>query len=316
MIRGIYKLLLLALVSVSVATLAAGANLNSLLSRWKDRQGSPKVLAAYMPWFGNNKHIDVGYSSHDPDVLRRQIDEASNAGIAGFTVDWYGPGRDYDDRTFSLMIQAASERNFHIAMLYNESQDGQSATEDTISDLDAAYQKYIGPQARYRDTYLTYSGRPVIFIFPKSGHTDWNRVRDHLNGWAAPPILLYKDGNSQYANAFDGFFVWVHPGKKGWAENGSDWGKDHLEDFYNKMKDKYPQKIVVAGAWPGFDDSRAKWGLNRHMDPRCGQTLDDTITAAEKFSGPNPVPFLLLETWNDYEEGTALERRNLENCSK
>jgi hypothetical protein len=72
--------------------------------------------------------------------------------------------------------------------------------------------------------------------------------------------------------------------------------------------------MVVAGAWAGFDDSRAKWGLNRHMDPRCGKTLQDTLRMAEQFSGPNPVPFLLLETWNDYEEGTALERRVLSNC--
>jgi hypothetical protein len=314
LIRFLLKSLFIGLFCGSVVALAATANLDVMLNRWKNRSGSPQVLAAYMPWFGNNKHIDVGYSSHDPDVLSRQIDEASKMGISGFTVDWYGPGREYDDRTLELMLRAASEKHFQVALLYNESQDAQAATDNTIADLDAAYKKYLGPQARYRDTYLTYQGRPVIFIFPKSGHTDWNRVREHVNGWGTPPILLYKDGNSQYANAFDGFFVWVHPGKNGWAQNGSDWGKDHLDDFYSKMKDKYSQKIVVAGAWPGFDDSRAKWGLNRRMDPRCGQTLDDTIERAEKFSGPNPVPFLLLETWNDYEEGTALERRNLENC--
>jgi hypothetical protein len=293
---------------------AEDTDLGALLGRWKSPSGAPKVLAAYMPWFGNKQHIDVGYSSHDPDVLRRQIDEASKMGISGFTVDWYGPGRDYDDRTFALMEQAAGEKHFQVALLYNESEDAEQSTDETISDLDAAYKSYIGPQARYRDAYLNYNGRPVIFIFPKSGHTDWNRVRQHVNGWDSPPLLLYKDGNSQYATAFDGFFAWVHPGKQGWSANGSDWGKEHLDDFYKKMKDKYPEKIVVAGAWPGFDDSRARWGLNRHMDARCGKTLEDTIHVAEEFSGPNPMPFLLLETWNDYEEGTALERRNLDNC--
>jgi len=54
-------------------------------------QRPPKILAAYMPWFGDPRHLDVGYSSHDPDVIRRQIDEAVSMGISGFAVDWNGP---------------------------------------------------------------------------------------------------------------------------------------------------------------------------------------------------------------------------------
>jgi hypothetical protein len=51
------------------------------------------------------------------------------------------------------------------------------------------------------------------------------------------------------------------------------------------------------------------------MDTRCGKTLEETLHMAEENSGPNPRPFLLVETWNDYEEGTALERRSLD-CGK
>ena len=32
--------------------------------------GPPKVLAVYEAWFGHPRHISVGYSSHDPDVVR------------------------------------------------------------------------------------------------------------------------------------------------------------------------------------------------------------------------------------------------------
>jgi hypothetical protein len=289
--------------------------ISSLVREWKTAS-PPKVLAAYMPWFGDKNHIDVGYSSHDLDVLRRQIDEAASMGIAGFVVDWNGPRRAYTDRSFALMEQVASEKQFQVALLYNESGDGDQSTDDTISDLDFAYKNYFGPEARYRDAYITFNNRPVIFIFPKSGKTDWDRVRQHISNWAAPPLLLYKDDSSHYANAFDGFYVWVHPGNKGWASDGSDWGKQHLEDFYKRMKDKYPGKITVAGAWPGFDDTRAHWGLNRHMDTRCGKTLEETMHMAQEFSGPNPFPFLLVQTWNDYEEGTEIERRALKACGK
>jgi hypothetical protein len=74
------------------------------------------------------------------------------------------------------------------------------------------------------------------------------------------------------------------------------------------MKSKYPDKIIVGGAWAGFDDSKAPWGLNRHIAARCGQTFKDTFNFWRKdFPAGDPPPFVMLETWNDHEEGTAIE---------
>jgi hypothetical protein len=75
------------------------------------------------------------------------------------------------------------------------------------------------------------------------------------------------------------------------------------------MRSKYPDKITVGGVWAGFDDSKASWGLNRHMSSRCGQTFHDTFNFWKKYyPADDPIPFLLVETWNDYEEGSAIER--------
>jgi len=60
--------------------------------------------------------------------------------------------------------------------------------------------------------------------------------------------------------------------------------------------------------WPGFDDTRASWSLNRHIDQRCGKTLQDTLRVfAENNDPEHLMPFVLIATWNDYEEGTAIE---------
>src|SRR5258706_7260183 len=83
------------------------------------------------------------------------------------------------------------------------------------------------------------------------------------------------------------------------------------------MKNKHPDKIAVGGAWPGFDDSAAKWGLNRHIQRGCGKTLDETMSVYRQYyDSSNPLPFLLLETWNDYEEGTAIERQPANHCEE
>jgi hypothetical protein len=278
---------------------------------------SPELLAVYMPWFGDHSHMDVGYSSQDPPLLRKQIQQARRMGIAAFVVDWYGESRPYSDHNFALLQEAASESHFQVALLYNEAEDQDSeATDSAIAAFDKAYAQYFGPSAKYRDAYLTYDGRPMIFIFPKSGHIDWNRVRQHFSSWDRQPLLIYKDEPaSQFANDFAGSYAWVQPGPGGWAPDGSNWGEKYLKNFYNTMKNKHPDKIAIGGAWPGFDDSAAKWGLNRHIQRGCGKTLDETMSVYRQYyDSSSPLPFLLLETWNDYEEGTAIERQPANNC--
>jgi hypothetical protein len=137
-----------------------------------------------------------------------------------------------------------------------------------------------------------------------------------VNGWASPPVLLYKDDPPpQFSAAFDGQYAWVHPGSKGWSTDGSEWGEDYLGNFYKRMRSKHPDQIVVGTVWPGFDDTRASWSLNRHIDQRCGKTLQDTLRVfAENNDPDHPMPFILIATWNDYEEGTAIEN-GLARCS-
>ncbi len=271
----------------------------------------PVILADYQPWFGQPNHIDVGYSSLDRVVIAQQIDHAKQLGIAGFVVNWYGPRHGFEDKAYTLMQQAAAEKDFKVALMYDEDDSNPgNSTDAVIVDLQYAYDRYIGPHAMIpRSSYLVYEGKPVIFIFPKGGHTDWNRVRRTTQSWEDPPLLILKGIDAKYANDFDGFFAWVNPGKAGWSPNGSNWGEDYLENFYQTMIAQYPNKIAVGAAWPGFNDSRASWSQNRHMSSRCGRTFDETLRLFRRYyDAQRPLPFLMIVTWNDYEEGTAIER--------
>jgi hypothetical protein len=122
-------------------------------------------------------------------------------------------------------------------------------------------------------------------------------------------LLIDKDIHTSELNDFDGFYAWVRP-DRGWKDhNGKDWGEQYLGDFYAKMKSQYPNKIAVGAAWPGFNDSRAGWSRNRYMSPRCGKTFEDTLRLYHRYyDDSHPLPFLMIDTWNDYDEGTAIER--------
>jgi len=274
-------------------------------------EGNPMLLAIYQPWFGNHEHIDVGYSCHDPAVLLQQITRAKELNIGGFVVNWYGPRKEFEDKSYALLQQTAAQTDFKIAVQYDEAIDHPGyATDAVIVDLQYLFDRYISTNAGpSRSAYLRYQGRPVIFIFPKDSATDWNRIREVTQSWPDPPLLIYKDQNAKYPNAFDGFYAWVQPGKQGWARDGSHYGEDYLEYFYKNMTDHHPNKIAVGAVWPGFDDSRASWSRNRHMAYRCGKTFEETLRVfRHAYGGENPPPYLLVITWNDYEEGTDIER--------
>lgn len=284
--------------------------------KYRATGSSPQVLAVYEAWFGHPRHISVGYSSQDPDVLDRQIKSAKAMGITGFVVDWYGDREPFINRAYAEMQKAAANNHFQVAMMYDETNHEEDATDVAIADFTMFHDTYLTTKSEGYQSYLTYQGHPVIFIFPKGGHTNWDKVRAVVNTWDPAPLLIQENLPGQYANAFDGFYAWVNPGEKGWAPDGSDWGEQYLSHFYETMKTKYPDKIIVGGAWSTFDDSKASWGLNRHIAARCGQTYQDTFNFWRKEFPPDQVPpFILLDTWNDYEEGTALER-GIPDCGK
>lgn len=255
--------------------------------------------------------MNVGYSTQDPKVLGDQIVKAKNLGIAGFVVNWYGPRKPFEDQSYRLLQTAAAGGDFKVSIMYDEDTDNPgSSTDAVLVDLQYAYDRYFGPNAiPSRSSYLRYNGRPVIFIFPKQGDTDWNQVRQMVNSWEDPPLLIFKDINTKYAADFDGFYAWVQPGAEGWKRDGSNWGHDYLESFYNQMTTQYPTKIAVGAAWPGFDDTQAAWSRNRHMSDRCGKTFEESMRVFRRYyNDAKPLPFLMIVTWNDYEEGTAIER--------
>src|ERR1700752_762417 len=90
------------------------------VNHFVDGNNDPVLLADYQPWFGQPSHINVGYSSVDRVKIEQQIDHARQLGIAGFVVNWYGPRHDFEDKAYTLMQQAAAEKDFKVALMYDE----------------------------------------------------------------------------------------------------------------------------------------------------------------------------------------------------
>jgi hypothetical protein len=281
---------------------------------------SPVVLAEYQAWHGLvPTHTNPPYLSTDPLVISRHIAMAHAMGISAFVVDWYGPpaglsndtDRAFIDQATAELIRQSETRGFKIALMYDEGTLSNTVPLTTlrqtraISDLLYARRYFTSP------AYLSMSDHPALFVFPYPQvdlDINWVHVRSQLG---ITVTLLDEDPNPDdqpHDVQFDGFYAWVQPPSSGWREDGTEWGHDYLTWFYGVMtglSPTYTNRVAIGGVWLGFDDSRAPWGRPpyRYMWPRCGQTWRDTWQLAQQY---NP-PYVMIDTWNDFEESTGIE---------
>ncbi|WP_233847656.1 hypothetical protein [Paraburkholderia sp. HD33-4] len=280
-----------------------------------------KVLAHYLPWWFDpeSRGVVVGYRSDDPAQALRTFKDMHARGVDGVIVDWYGEKdgngqpepidvawrksmpelAKFPDMSFSIMVDAGTYNFNHCK--------GCDVTQTVISQLDYLSRTYFSsPQ------YLRYDGHPVVYEFGLdwSGKVDWSRIQAaHRDiSW----VHIHKQGFDRDYSA--GAFVWVSSGfarQKPKVANLSE-----LKEFYRYARTE-PTKIATGGVFKGFDDLLAAWAKpneKHYMPQSCGDTWLQTFDVInQNYSAARQLPFLQLITWNDYEEGTALES-GIDNC--
>jgi PKD repeat protein len=265
------------------------------------------IYAHFMPWFGGNNHINVGYNSNDPIQIARQVDDMMSRGIAGVIIDWYGPNfRREDDTTYYMMLEAERRGGqFTFAIMEDVGALNQCAatpgcdvTQQVIDDLTYAYNRYEQSPA-----YMRIGGRPVVSFFGVEQYAiNWNIVRAGVPG---NPLLIFRNAGGFTQPQTDGGFSWVEMNRG----NPYDIGLGYLDYFYS-MGVSHPALLTLGSGYPGFNDSLASWRPNppRLMHQQCGQVWLSTMTVVGKyFSTSSPLDVMQIVTWNDYEEGTEIE---------
>ena len=259
-----------------------------------------------MPWWGDPRHITVGYNSHDPNQIHNQITDMISRGIDGVIIDWYG-SQDYTDYTAKLvMAEAEQHPGFTFAIMVDKGAislsgcSGCSPQQSLIQQVQYVEQTYIPSSA-----YMRVNGRPVITNFDIDLHytIDWNAVQ---KATSTNPDFIFQHASGFTHTASGGSYAWV-------IVNVTDFGMNYLGQFYNAAIAN-PQEYVFGGAYKGFNDTLASWGSNRIMGQQCGQTWLQTFARANGFyNSGKQLDAMQLVTWNDYEEGTEIET-GIDNC--
>jgi hypothetical protein len=328
------------LVPGSPASHVSNLSIKQLMySGWNGR-----VICEYQPWFGLSNHKSVGYNENSPATVAAQDSYMLAEGCDIVLVDYYGsldPNQSFNLTTTNTVFADANARNgYPLKFGILEDKGALKSTCPTSGQTEGAtvtcLQNSLMQEMDYIDTHYTSSpaywtdaGQPVVAYFGGKGDwpvltaTDWDSVwsavKNHTDTYSIPFKYVFQFG-SFTANAYDaGRYGWVQPPGYSstqqfwWGANNSA-SPVYLDNFYSAGLN-HPSQLTIGALYKGFDDFEASWSGNRVIAQQCGQVLLKTANEISKyFGGARPqIPYVQVITWNDYEEGTAVEE-GIDNC--
>lgn len=265
-----------------------------------------EIYAELQPWFGDKRHMQVGYVSWDPRQVDKQLNDMLSRGITGVVIDWYGPADDTERTTLAWLAAAQNHPGFKVSIMIDKGAVTLSPCSGCTPQQTLIYlTTYVLEHYATSPAYATVNGKPVITEFDLDLHyaLDWKAIQAATSS----NVTWIFQGSSGFAHSFtDGSYAWMHA-------TSTVYGMDYLTTFYSAAM-KVPQNIAWGAGYKGFNDTLASWTLNRVVGQQCGQTWLQTFDMINKYynSGAQ-LPALQLVTWNDYEEGTELES-GIDNC--
>jgi hypothetical protein len=288
-------------------------------------------------WGGGSGHIDNGETSANSAQIANQVADHLSRGISGQIVDWYGPGTTADlALPFVLANAEASGGKYEFALMIDKGY-FQDHCGNTVACLNSAL-SYIATHYASSTAYLKDpSGHPLVFFFINEYYpTQYALLSDPGIESGDTRFVMYEPNGfpGQDAPNTVGEYSWVGPadssytttsGSEGTFAWDADFGFGDLTSFFDHAAAN-PGSMVVSAAYKGFDDNLANWSGNRIIDQQCGMTWLQSFHHTGAFGGSatylgnlndlalgHHVDMVMIDTWDDYEEGTEIET-GIDNC--
>lgn len=289
-----------------------------------------KVLIHYLGWYGDSLASDGDYlrhwiygCAHTP--LIGEYDSRSRAlqtyhlllswacGIDGMIMNIKDP---FDEQSMKIMLSTIKKIrnidslnfNYNFAISY----DDQGMDKSYPLDTTIAKLGFLKDSILQNDPfYLHYNSEPAIFVYNYAGMLSAKGYRIATDSVFKEntPMLIWNQIDTSALGYANSFYPWVGPDDSVWDKNGLIWGKKYLEWFYPTANgySKYLD-FVTGGVWPGFDDRKnTEWGKNRWMDRKNRVVYDSTWYFVNSYKSVLPLKWVIIETWNDWNEGTEIE---------
>jgi hypothetical protein len=293
---------------------------------------APLLVGAYWyPWYGaDGRHWREGYrgtpllgeyDSADPNVIRQQIDWASDYGIDFFAASWWGRNSFEDNVTKGPLLQVLEGQPFGFAILYEApgllgmDADRILLDDDAVGQLTADL-TYLATTYFNHPNYLRIDGRPVLFIYLTRVFTGdvagaLVRVRQALAAETGTDLFLIGDEVYWHAPIpsrlapLEGVTAYnMHTSIPGIADGFA----ERVRARYALWADAASGESVafVPDVIPGFDDTAVRPEAAHPIIPRSpelfGAQLQNALALA---SGSTRM--IMVTSWNEWHEDTSIE---------
>jgi len=266
-----------------------------------------KLWANWMGWFNGadgKKHRANICQSDDIRTIRNQVLAAHSVGIDGFVVDWYSATPDYaqpTDKATQLLAVASLALGMEFSIMLDSGAFKWAPDRNKALSVAMAYirQKYVP-----MENYSKINSKPILWEF------GWANAGMDVSSFARNnPDFIVLSQTSVKPNCA-GSFGWVNGG---WGPNNGFCAPDAP---HNYMRDYLSRKdaLQIPCLFDGFNDTNPNDTAHsiwyKDKAPRimpygqwqmCLDEINKAATQGKKF------PAVQICTWNDYDEGTAIE---------
>lgn len=260
---------------------------------------SQQHFAHRCDWFGGRNHPDIGIDCADSIYCAKTAADMQRRGLTGCFLDWYSLGHN-TDKSLLVLKPELEKLGLKFALCVDggipalralEGAKGTDAQRTTalLTALAYARKTYFSSPS-----YLRHGGKPVLLFFGFStADFNWSTIRTAMSDC----VLIFR-WELNYSNRVyaDGYF--------GWTSCNEAWIAD--------IKKRAPGKLIVLGINGYFNNTiegdpvLCKWGVGKEkvIDSMGGVLIQSELNLA---AAHPEILYTSINTWNDYQEGSALE---------
>ncbi len=219
------------------------------------------------------------------------------------------------------------------------------------TDVSYAYSNYMTHPSYWKINVGSCTNRPVMLAFGwGSSDTLWQPLQEYVEANVAncnTQPLIVADGTYGLTDTYlDGAYNWIGvdpycntadsaidcPGPGTVTTDGVsgtvqfdthfETSSSYSVASWYQAASTSTKPVRIGSIYAGFNDTNASWGFasahpyGRKMSRQCGLVWLNSfnqLTSTGYFSSSKQLPFMGIPTWDDYEEGTAIEP-GIDNC--
>ena len=296
----------------------------------------PRVHAFYYPWYGTPEfdgeyrhwaHDQMGavehrvsypggddigadfypaggcYSSNDPAVLARHMDELRSAGVGSLCASWWGEG-SFEDAAMPALLDAAARSGLKVS-LHLEPLPGRDAA--VCREALASYLgRYASHEALARDPER---GLPIVFVYDSylSSVEEWRRLLapaadltirgTDLDCFMIGLWVERHHGDDLHRAGFDGMYTYF-------ATDGFTYGSSTVNWPAMAAFAREQGMTFVPCVGPGYADLRIRPWNTANQREREGGVYYRQMAASALAVEPAMIG---LTSYNEWHEGTQIE---------